>query len=205
MGTVFADFAVSLDGFIAGPNAKPGNPLGDGGTRLHEWVYVLASWREMSGLPGGDRNADDDLVRHTIERAGAHVMGRKMFDEGEVGWPANAPFHKPVFVVTHNVREPWPRPGGTTFNFVTQGAAAALELAKSAAAGKDVRISGGAEVFQQLFGAGLVDELTLHVVPIVLGSGVRLFDRLGPGDQSLEVSVARASRLATHTTYLASR
>lgn len=203
--SVFADFAISLDGFIAGPNAAPGNPLGDGGTRLHDWVFVLASWREAHGLPGGDRNADDDLVRHTIERAGAHVMGRKMFDEGEVAWPENAPFHKPVFVVTHRARDPWVRPGGTTFYFVTGGAATALDLAKSAAAGKDVRVSGGADVFQQLFGAGLVDELTLHTAPIVLGSGVRLFDRLAPGDEDLEVSVARASRLATHTTYLASR
>ena len=205
MGVVFADFAVSLDGFIAGPNAKPGNPLGDGGTRLHDWVFVLASWREAHGLEGGDRTADDDLVRHTIERAGAHVMGRNMFDEGEVAWPENAPFHKPVFVVTHRAREPWLRPGGTTFYFVTEGPAAALAQAKSAAGGKDVRVSGGAEVFQQLFGAGLIDELTLHTVPIVFGSGVRLFDRMAPGDQDLEVSVARASRLTTHVTYQASR
>jgi dihydrofolate reductase len=205
MSAVFADFAVSLDGYIAGPNAKPGNPLGDGGTRIHQWVFELASWNEAHGLPGGERNADDDLVRHTLERAGAHVMGRRMFDEGEVSWPENAPFHKPVFVVTHQAREPWERPGGTTFYFVTEGVTSALEQAKSAAGGKDVRISGGADVFQQLFRAGLVDEITLHVTPVFLGGGVRLFDRVGPDAQELDVAVARASRLTTHVTWRVSR
>ena len=205
MSAVFADLSISLDGCIAGPNAKPGNPLGDGGERLHDWITVLASWREAHGSSGGDRTADDDLVRHTIERTGAHVMGRNMFDEGEFVWGENAPFHTPVFVVTHRAREPWVRQGGTTFYFVTEGATAALEQAKAAAGGKDVRIAGGAQVFQQLFSAGLVDEFTLHMVPIVLGPGVRLFDRLGADHHNLEVAVARASRLTTHVTYQASR
>ena len=205
MSAVFADLSISLDGCIAGPNAKPGNPLGDGGERLHDWMTVLAGWREAHGSPGGDRTADDDLVRHTIQRTGAHVMGRNMFDEGEFVWDENAPFHTAVFVVTHRAREPWVRKGGTTFYFVTEGPTAALEQAKAAAGGKDVRIAGGAQVFQQLFGAGLVDEFTLHMVPIVLGPGVRLFDRLGADHQNLEVAVARASRLTTHVTYQASR
>lgn len=205
MGAVFADLSISLDGCIAGPNAKPGNPLGDGGERLHDWMTVLAAWREAHGSTGGDRTADDDLVRHVIERTGAHVMGRNMFDEGEFIWGENAPFHSPVFVVTHRAREPWVRKGGTTFYFVTEGAAAALEQAKRAAGGKDVRIAGGAQVFQQLLRAGLVDEFTVHVVPIILGAGVRLFDGLVPGDQGLEVSVARASGQTTHLTYQASR
>ena len=205
MSAVFADLSISLDGCIAGPNAKPGNPLGDGGERLHDWVTVLASWREAHGYTGGDRTADDDLVRHTIQRTGAHVMGRNMFDEGESVWGENAPFHTAVFVVTHRAREPWVRKGGTTFYFVTEGPTAALEQAKAAAGGKDVRIAGGAQVFQQLFGAGLVDEFTLHVVPIVLGPGVRLFDHLEADHHNLEVAVARASRLTTHVTYQASR
>ena len=205
MSSVFADLSISLDGCIAGPNAKPGNPLGDGGERLHDWMTVLASWREAHGSPGGDRTADDDLVRHAIERTGAHVMGRNMFDEGEFVWRENAPFHSPVYVVTHNAREPWVRQGGTTFYFVTDGAAAALEQAKVAAGTKDVRVAGGAQVFKQLLGAGLINEFTVHVVPIVLGDGVRLFDGLGPGHPDLEVSVARASRLTTHVTYQASR
>ena len=205
MSAVFADLSISLDGCIAGPNAKPGNPLGDGGERLHDWMTVLASWREAHGSSGGDRTADDDLVRHTIQRTGAHIMGRKMFDEGERVWGENAPFHTSVFVVTHRAREPWVRQGGTTFFFVTEGATAALEQAKAAAGGKDVRIAGGAQVFQQLFSAGLVDEFTLHIVPIVLGHGVRLFDGLGADHQNLEVAVARASRLTTHVTYQASR
>ena len=201
MSTVFADFAISLDGYIAGPNARPGNPLGDGGARLHDWVYGLAAWREAHGLAGGERNADDDLVRHSIERAGAHIMGRHMFDEGEAGWPANAPFHKPVFVLTHRARESWIRPGGTTFHFVTDGITSALEQARDAAGGKDVRVSGGADVFQQLFQEGVIDELTLHVTPVLLGGGVRLFDRLGPDPVAMEVAVARASSLTTHVTY----
>jgi dihydrofolate reductase len=205
MSAVFADFAISLDGYIAGPNAKPGNPLGDGGPNLHQWVYPLASWREAQGLPGGERNADDDLVRHTIERAGAHVMGRNMFDEGEAGWPENAPFHRPVFVVTTRGRDPWVRPGGTTFHFVTEGVERALEQAKAAAGGKDVRVSGGANVFQQLFRAGLIDEVTVHLTPMFLGGGVRLFDRLGPGERGLDVAVARASQLTTHVTWRTAR
>jgi dihydrofolate reductase len=205
MASVFADFAISLDGYIAGPNAKPGNPLGDGGPRVQEWVYRLASWREALGLPGGERNADDDLVRHTIERAGAHVMGRRMFDEGELGWPENAPFHKPVFVVTHRAREPWVRTGGTTFHFVTDGITSALEQARAAAGDKDVRVSGGADVFQQLFRAGLIDELTVHIAPVMIGGGVRLFESLGPDEQALEATVARVSQLTTHVSYRVAR
>ena len=201
MAKVFADMAVSLDGFIAGPNARPGNPLGDGGVRLHEWTFGLKSWRALLGLRGGESNADDEIAKATIERSGAFVMGRRMFDEGELGWPENAPFHAPVFVVTHRPREPWVRPGGTTFNFVTDGAVSALEQAKAAAGDRDVRVAGGADVVRQLLRAGLVDELSLHVAPLLLGGGVRLFDGIGPEELELEKIGSVDSPLTTHITY----
>ncbi|MFI7616738.1 dihydrofolate reductase family protein [Nonomuraea terrae] len=179
MGKVFFDLAMSLDGYIAGPGARPGNPLGDGGERLHTWMYRTAAFMKLIGRGnGGETGPDDDLVRRTIERAGASVMGRRMFDEGEVGWPEEAPFHHPVFVVTSRAREPWVRKGGTTFTFVTDGVESALAQAKAAAGGKDVRVSGGANLVRQCLAAGAVDEGVIHLAPVLLGAGIRLFDGL---------------------------
>jgi len=132
-------------------------------------------------------------------------MGRHMFEEGEVGWPEEAPFHAPVFVLTHTAREPWPRKGGTTFYFVTDGMKRALEQAKAAARGKDVRISGGAQTIRQFLKAGLVDEFTLHVAPVILGAGVSLFDHMAHGDFKAEQAQVIPSRLATHITYRVAR
>jgi dihydrofolate reductase len=201
MGSVFVDVGMSLDGFIAGPNARPGNPLGDGGPRIHQWMYSLATFRDRLGLAGGDENADDDIVRATFERAGAYVMGRRMFDEGEVGWPERAPFRAPVFVVTHQPREPWVRPGGTTFTFVTDGFDAALRLARDAAGDRDVRISGGAHTIQQALRAGVVQELTVHLAPLVLGSGLRLFEHLSEATVRLQPASVIPSAGVTHLTY----
>jgi len=201
MSKVFVDMAISMDGCIAGPNARPGNPLGDGGLKLHDYVFVTRSWRSKMGLPDGETGRDDDRTRHTIERIGANVLGRRMFDEGEVGWPEEAPFHNDVFVVTHRARDPWVRPGGTTFHFVTDGPLAALERARAAAGGKDVRIGGGASVVRQLLLAGQVDELTLHLTPIVLGGGMRLFDGFAPDSLKLECTGVEASQLTTHIDY----
>jgi dihydrofolate reductase len=117
MGRVFVDVGMLLDGFIAGPNAGPRNPLGDGGIRIHEWVYPLAAFRSRLGMEGGESGRDNDRVEAIFARTGAYVMGRRMFDEGEVGWPEDPPFHAPVFVLTHRPREPWVRAGGTTFTF----------------------------------------------------------------------------------------
>jgi dihydrofolate reductase len=198
MAKVFADVGISLDGYIAGPNARPGNPLGDGGPRVHQWMYPTAAFRRMLSLDsGGQTGPDDEVVREVIERTGAHVMGRNMFDEGEVAWPARAPFGKPVFVATHRPRDPWVREGGTTFHFV-ESATRALELAKNAAGKKDVRVSGGARIIQQLLRAGLIDELSLHVAPVLLGDGTRLFDR---NDSNLEQIAALASENVTHVRY----
>ncbi|MBI3145403.1 MAG: dihydrofolate reductase family protein [Pseudogulbenkiania sp.] len=201
MSKVFFDVAVSLDGYIAGPNARPHNPLGDGGLGLHQWMFNTATFCERLGSGGGEASPDDALVRHVFERAGAYVLGRRMFDEGEVGWPENAPFRAPVFVLTHTPREPWVRPGGTTFFFVTDGIASALAQAQAAAGGKDVRISGGAATIRQYLAAGLIDEFTLHLAPVLLGSGVRLFDQLGPDQLTVEQTAVSHSPLVTHVTY----
>ena len=199
---VFFDVGLSLDGYMAGPNAKPGNPLGDGGPAMHGWVFETASFRELFGIPGGDSSsADDALIRRLFSRTGAYVMGRRMFDEGEVGWPENPPFRAPVYVLTHSPREPWVRQGGTTFHFVTDGIESALAQAKAAAGGKDVRISGGADAIRQYIQAGLVDECTLHVAPSLLGAGLRLFDQLAPGELKLETVNATNSKLVTHLDY----
>jgi dihydrofolate reductase len=201
MGKVFVDVGMSLDGFLAGPNARPGNPLGDGGARIHRWMFELAGFRERLGMTGGETNRDDALVRQTFTRAGAYVLGRRMFDEGEVAWPANAPFRAPVFVLTHHPREPWVREGGTTFTFVTDGIESALRQARAAAGDKDVRISGGADTIRQYIKAGLVEELHIHVAPVLLGSGVRLFEGLGPEDVELASADVVPSPQVTHLSY----
>jgi dihydrofolate reductase len=200
-GRVFVDLGMSLDGFVAGPNGGPRNPLGDGGTRIHQWVYGLRSWRERLGMEGGQTDGDDELVREVFARAGAFVMGRRMFDEGELAWPDPAPFRAPVFVLTNSPREPWVRQGGTTFHFVTDGMRSALEQAMAAAGGKDVQISGGASTVRQFIDAGLVDDLQLHVSPVLLGAGLRLFDGPRPGPVELEGVRVLHSPGATHLAY----
>jgi dihydrofolate reductase len=201
MSKVFVQVGMSVDGFIAGPNGGPTNPLGDGGMRIHRWVYPLATFRDRVGLSGGDVNRDDAIVKASFARTGAYVMGRRLFDEGEVGWPENPPFRAPVFVVTHHAREPWVRKGGTTFTFVTSGIMSALDQARAVAGNKDIRISGGANVIQQFVRAGLVDELLIHLAPVLVGGGVRLFDQVGPEQLALEVSEVVASPMVTHLRY----
>jgi dihydrofolate reductase len=201
MSKVFFDIGVSLDGYLAGPNRGPGNPLGDGGTRIHAWMFQTASFLERIGMPGGKTSPDDELVRKVFARAGAYVMGRRMFDEGEAGWPENPPFRAPVFVLTHSARESWPREGGTTFFFVTDGIVSALEQARSAAGGKDVRVAGGAETIWQFIEAGLIDEFNLHIAPLLLGTGIRLLDHIDPALLTLEQVGARSSPLVTHISY----
>jgi len=202
MGKVFFDVAVSLDGFIAGPNRGPQNPLGDGGLALHDWMFKTATFREILQLgSGGETSSDDERVRRVFDRAGAHVMGRNMFEEGEANWPEEAPFHSPVFVLTHDKREPWERKGGTTFYFVTDGIESALSQAKAAAKGKDVRISGGAYTIKEYLHAGHIDEFTLHLAPVLLGEGVRMLDRLSRDKVKLEQVESSGSELVTHVTY----
>jgi dihydrofolate reductase len=211
MTKVTFEISVSLDGFVAGPNATLEEPLGEGGERLHEWITRLASWRERHGHTGGEVNADDELLEESLRSTGAVVMGRKMFSGGagpweddpkaDGWWGDDPPFHVPVFVLTHHAREPVAKQGGTTYTFVTEGLEAALEQARAAAGDKNVALVGGASVVQQALKAGLVDELQIHVAPLLLGDGVHLFDRLGGEPVALEATRVIQGPIATHLAY----
>ena len=211
MTRVVFEITMSLDGFVAGPNATLEEPLGKNGEDLHEWVTRLASWRERHGLEGGETGPDSDLLAASVDNQGAIIMGRRMFSNGEGPWDDDPkadgwwgddpPFHVPVFILTHHTREPVPKQGGTTYFFVTDGIESALEQARSAAGDKDVHISGGANVIQQYLAAGLVDEFLLHITPILLGGGVRLFDNVGPEAPKLELVETIPSELVTHLRY----
>jgi dihydrofolate reductase len=189
MSKVRAHISTSLDGYVAGPNQTMEEPLGEGGERLHEWLVQLKSWRQGAGLEGGEENDNDVLFREETANVGAEIMGRGKFgppsrgpwdaDDAWQGWWGNdPPFHKPVFVVTHHEREPL-RLSDTTFTFVTDGIDSALRQAREAAGDRDVFIGGGAQIVNEYLAAGLLDELELHVVPILLGGGERLFTGVG--------------------------
>jgi dihydrofolate reductase len=198
MGIVTAHMSMSLDGYVAGPNAGAENPLGDGGVLIQQWMFELASFREMQGLSGGQTNKDDEELRQRFAPTGAVVMGRRMFDEGEGPWGDYPPFRMPVFVVTHEARDMLVKEGGTTFTFVTDGIQSALEQAKVAAGDKNVNIAGGADTVQQFIRAGLLDELEIHLAPLLFGEGIRLFDKIGPQHVELENMRVVASPKVTH-------
>jgi dihydrofolate reductase len=182
--------AISLDGYAAGPDQDIDNPLGRRGLELHEWVFATRFWHRLEGKEGGEEGPDDRYLSEADNGIGATIMGRNMFgplrgpwkDQAWKGWWGdNPPYHHPVFVLTHHAREPIAMEGGTTFNFVTDGIEAALRRAFDAAGGKDVRLGGGAGTIQQYLRARLVDEIGLAIVPVLLGSGERLFDHLDGG------------------------
>lgn len=198
MGIVTAHMSMSVDGYVAGPNAGAGNPLGDEGVSIQQWMFDLASFREIQALTGGQTNKDDEELRERFAPTGAVVMGRRMFDEGEDPWGDNPPYHMPVFVVTHEARDRLVKDGGTTFTFVTDGIESALEQAKAAAGDKNVNIAGGADTVQQFIKAGLLDELEIHLAPLLFGEGIRLFDRMGPEHIELENIRVVASPRVTH-------
>ena len=207
MSKVRVHISVSADGYVAGPDQSLENPLGVGGERLHDWVVALRAWREPHGLEGGEVNASTPVVEESLANVGAEIMGRGKFgggpgpwaDEWRGWWGDEPPFHMPVFVLTHHEREPLTL-SDTTFTFVTDGIEAGLDRARDAAGGKDVVVGGGAGVINQYLAAGLVDELELHVVPLVLGGGARLFDGLGP-DLPLEQVRAIEAPGVTHLKY----
>ena len=215
MSILRLDISMSLDGFIAGPNQTVEQPLGEDGVRLHEWIFGLASFRERHGGEGGERNADDEIVAETLAATGATVMGRRMFSGGfgpweddpmaDGWWGEEPPFQGPVFILTHHAREPVVKQGGTTFTFVTEGIETALELARAAAGGKDVALGGGAHVAQQYLNAGLLDEVQIHLAPLLLGRGVRLFDDLEGCPFSVEVTRVITSPAVTHLRFRVSR
>lgn len=198
---VTVDISVSLDGFITGPNDGVDNPLGDGGDRLHEWVYELAAFRGPHGLEGGKTNRDSEILDEAFQSGGATVIGKRMFDIAEEPWGDNPPFHMPVFVVTHEAREPLTKEGGTTFTFVNDGLESALDQALAAAGEKNVAIAGGANVIQQFIKAGLLDEIQIHLVPVMMGDGVRLFDQMGPDYPGFEIMRVVESSEVTHLKY----
>jgi dihydrofolate reductase len=200
--------SMSLDGFVAGPEQSVKNPLGIGGEALHGWVFGLRAWRAPHGQEGGEENESNRVVEESTANIGATIMGRNMFG-GHPGpwdrtapwngwWDEDPPFHHPVFVLTSHAREPLPMKGGTTFTFVTGGITTALEQARRAAAGKDVSLAGGAKAASQYLAAGLVDEMEISLVPIVLGSGERLFDGVGADLHGLTLVRTVATPNVTH-------
>src|SRR3954451_526337 len=207
MSKVKVSMAVSIDGYVAGPNQSLEEPLGEGGERLHEWLFDLEMFRRLHGDEGGTVNASTPIVEDAIEGIGAFVMGRNMFgggpgewDESWRGWWGDdPPYHAPVFVLTHHAREPLPMEGGTTFRFVRDGIESALEQARAAAGDRDVLIAGGASVVQQYLAAGLIDQLTLSVAPFLLGAGARFFAEGGVGE--LEQIGAVEAPCVTHLRY----
>jgi dihydrofolate reductase len=203
---------MSLDGYVAGPRQSLENPLGEGGVALHEWAFATRSFRSAHGMEGGETGLDDDVAMNWSTNIGATIMGRNMFgpvrgswgDEAWKGWWGDdPPFHTPVFVLTHHSRDPVEMRGGTTFRFVTDGAEAALEQAMEAAGGQDVAIGGGAETAQHYLRARLIDEMVVHMVPTLLGSGLRLFDNLDGGPSGYRCTGIVSSSAAAHYTYVA--
>ena len=211
MSKLRCHISISLDGYVAGPNQSEENPLGEGGERLHDWVVPLAAWREAHEKAGGEVNESTRVMEETLENVGAGVMGRNMFgpvsggawgDEQWTGWwGEDPPYHYAVFILTHYARDPVEMKGGTAYHFVTDGIERALEQAKQAAGGKDVMLWGGAQAIQQYLAAGLLDELELHVVPVLLGGGARLFDNLGDAEVRLEQVRAIEAPGVTHLKY----
>jgi dihydrofolate reductase len=211
MSKVTMEISMSLDGYVAGPNQTLEQPLGEGGEGLHEWLFGLKSFRERHGLDGGEDNADSRMVAETVAATGAVLMGRRMFSGGSGPWEEDPnadgwwgddpPFHVPVFVLTHHPRETVVKEGGTTFTFVTDGIESALEHARSAAGEKDVAIAGGADVVRQYLKAAHLDELLIHVAPVLLGGGVRLFDEERGAAVGLEQTRVAESPGVTHLTY----
>src|SRR5215207_9507312 len=211
MSKLRCHISISADGFVAGPNQSEENPLGEGGERLHDWIVSLAAWRESHDKQGGEVSPSTPIVEETRENVGAGVMGRNMFgpvtggdwgDEHWKGWwGEDPPYHYDVFVVTHHPREPVEMQGGTTYHFVTDGIERALERAKEIADDQDVMLWGGADIINQYLATGLLDELELHIAPMLLGGGARLFDDLGDAEIELEPMRAVAAPGVTHVKY----
>jgi dihydrofolate reductase len=186
MSKVVAEQSLSLDGFTTGPNVRAGNGMGDAGDRLHDWMFDAKT------------ETDAKIVDEIYASTGAVIIGKWMFDVGFEPWGDPPPFGMPVFIVTHETRAPLPMKGGTTYTFVTAGIEAALELAQAAAGDKGVGIWGGANIIRQYLQAGLLDELQIHLIPILLGDGTRLFEGLDPQGTELKKISSIDTPCATH-------
>lgn len=210
-------FAMSVDGFSAGPNQSLQNPLGVNGPQMMEWFFPTRAWRAMQGMEGGETGIDNRMAEQGFDNIGAWILGRNMFgpirgpwpdEEWKGWWGEEPPYHVPTFVLTHHARAPIAMKGGTTFHFITDGIESALAQAKAAAKGKDVRIGGGAATVRQYLQARAIDEMHLAVRPVLLGAGERLFDgvdlrALGyevassvQGERALHVNIVRTSATA---------
>ena len=210
MSKVFVNIALSLDGYTS-PEGMTIEHWEDPAYKnwgakwgaLMSWLMKQQYFRDKLGFGGeGETGAVNDLVRYTFARSGAAIMGKRMFDQGEVSWPEEAPFHTPVYVLTHEKREPWERPGGTTFYFVNDGPERALELARKSAGSRDVRISGGADCIQQYLNMGVVDELEIALVPVLFGSGRRLFENVREPGPQFRIDKVLDGPAATHLRYV---
>lgn len=210
MSKVFVNIGLSLDGYMAPEGMTMENwdkpeykNWGAKWGALMAWALNQQYLREKLRFgPGGETGPVNDMVRHAFERTGAHIMGKRMFDGGERGWPEDAPFHTPVYVLTHERREPWVRPGGTTFYSVNEGPEHALALAREAAGSRDIRISGGADVIQQYLNLGVVDELEIALAPVIFGGGRRLFENLSEPGPRFRIDRVLDSPGATHLRYV---
>ncbi|MBN8751084.1 MAG: dihydrofolate reductase family protein [Variovorax sp.] len=208
MGKVFVNIGLSLDGYMAPEGMRMDRPdhMGWGAKwgAMMGWLLRQQHFREtvLQAGPGGETGPINDHVRSTFERIGANIMGKRMFDQGEVAWPEEAPFHTPVYVLTHEQRAPWVRPGGTTFHFVNDGPQRALELARVSAGDRDVRISGGADVIQQYLNLGVVDELEIALAPVLFGGGWRLFEHLHAPAPAWRIDRVLDGPGATHLRYV---
>jgi dihydrofolate reductase len=201
-------FTISLDGYAAGPNQGINHPLGEGGTDLHQWLFPTRTLqRTLFGAEGGTTGIDDDFAARGFHQVGAWVLGRNMFGPIRGAWPDaqwkgwwgdNPPYHVPTFILTHHARAPVQMDGGTTFHFVTGGIHEALDRAREAAGGLDVRIGGGAHTLQQYLRAGLIDEMHFAIAPVVLGRGERLFEGVDVRALGYNCTQFVASDKATH-------
>jgi dihydrofolate reductase len=201
-GKVFFSVTMSLDGYVAPAHVPYSQPWMAQWMELQQWIFPQRFFQEnvLRG-EGGEEGRDNDILRATFERTGASVMGKRMFDLGEHAWPEDAPFHTPVFVVTHDQRDPWERPGGTTFHFVNDGIEPALEQAREAAGDRDVRIAGGGTTILEYVNAGLVDEFTIALAPVLFGDGIRLFGGVDADRVALEQVRVEPTQRVTHLTY----
>lgn len=205
MSKIIFDCGISLDGFFAGDNRSPDNPMGGVSGEIHKWMFKQkAFWKHIKMEGGEEYGPDSKLIEDVFARTGSYIMGKRMFEEGEVHWPEDL-YEADVYVLTHEKREPWIQKGTTVFYFIHDGIHSALEKARKSANGKDIRIQGGANTIQQFLNAGLVDEFFLHIAPVFLGSGIRLFDSIKKDNYDIQIVEVIPSNYTTHLRYKLTR
>jgi dihydrofolate reductase len=205
MSKIIFDSAISLDGYFAGENRSPSNPMGGVSPKIHNWMFKQKAFWKHIKMEGGEENGTDSkLIDDVFARTGAYIMGKRMFEEGEVVWAEDL-YEADVYVLTHEKREPWVQKGSTTFYFINDGIHSALEKAKKSAKGKDIRIQGGANTIQQFLNAGLIDEFLIHISPVFLGRGIRLFEGIDNDIYDIQIVEIIESNLTTHIRYKLTR